>query len=424
MNDPTLSRPMFQQNPSAASPAMPSMGIGGMTTPDQNAMALRNMFSPQAFRGGGEVINGVKHFLGGGENVVTPPPAQEDPETARILGGGNPRPPQEMRKTPEEIQRAADQEAETARILGGGNPRPPQDARKTAEELRRAADQEAETKRILEGGDPHPVQNLRIAAKEVIATPPSSNGILSLPADATIKAMQDSYSNPNPNNLPMPALGGTPLPNTGAADTKPPPKPPGDQELTIESIRARREASEKQREQNKWMGILAAGLGMMASKSKTAAGGIGEGGLQGLQTYAGLEKSRREDETQLRHEDFQKQQLGLQKQQFGLAQEQLAQQKQLTMAQIEKDPDTVRLYKALGGGDLQRGFQLVSSDKILESATKLANDYTADPTKRQEAQAYISQRIKESSGVRPGTGNAPPPGSPVMSASDFVAGKK
>jgi hypothetical protein len=423
MNDPTLSRPMFQQSPSAAPPPVaPTTGIGAMTTPDQNAQALRNFFSPQAFRGGGEVINGVKHFLGGGENVVAPPPAQEDPETARILGGGNPRPPQEMRKTPEEIQRAADQEAETARILGGGNPRPPQDVRKTAEELRRAAEQEAETKRILEGGNPHPVQNLRTAAREVIATPPNSNGILSLPADATIKAMQDSYSNPNPNNLPMPALGGTPLPNTGTGmgDIK----PPGPQELTIESIRARREASEKQREQNKWMGILAAGLGMMASKSKTAAGGIGEGGLQGLQTYAGLEKSRREDEAARRQEDYQRQQLALQNKQFGLSEQQLAQQKQLTMAQIEKDPDTVRLYKALGGGDLLQGFKLVSSDKILDSATKLANDYTADPTKRAEAQAYVQQRIKEASGARPGTGNALPPGSPVIPIESLGAGKR
>ena len=111
MNQPILDRPMFQGVAPTVSPmGSPMGGVGSITTPDQNATALRNMFAPQpsaqpapqGYRRGGEIINGVAHFAGGNEVVVpSPPPAQEDPETARILEGGNPRPPQ---NTPTESQ--------------------------------------------------------------------------------------------------------------------------------------------------------------------------------------------------------------------------------------------------------------------------------------------------------------------------------
>jgi hypothetical protein len=132
----------------------------------------------------------------------------------------------------------------------------------------------------------------------------------------------------------------------GGTAYTPPPKPATDMELTLESIRARRERKEaqlasrkeesiKQREENKWMGVLAAGLGMMASKSRTFAGGVGEGGLEGLRSFQASEKTRREDEATARRE--------------GLMREQMDQQLDIAKMQLAKDPDAVRTYAALGG---------------------------------------------------------------------------
>jgi len=427
MNDPTLSRPMFQQRPSAASSAMPSMGIGGMTTPDQNAMALRNLFSPQAFRGGGEVINGVKHFLGGGLNKSGPgdvpvfqpggvdasdplsiPQATGEPEA--------PTPEKYVPKTPigrslygaveatPERQAAFDkiqkEKAAAAAVAAAKSENPvPTIFEEVTDEQRNAAkatQQAAVNDALKKAG----IETLRDSV-----TPGSS--------DATIKAMENSYSNANPNNLPTPSMGGQPpaAPSALAASTAAAPPPPNKKDepisTNLETIRARREASDKQREDNKWMGILAAGLGMMASKSKTAAGGIGEGGLQGLQTFAGLEKSRREDEANLRREDYQQQQLGLQKQQFGLAQEQLAQQKQISMAQLEKDPDTVRLFRALGGGDLQRGLNMYQADGKLQAAKAIMDNYMATPEAKKDAEAYIQNALRRSgAAANPASGPA------------------
>jgi hypothetical protein len=132
-----------------------------------------------------------------------------------------------------------------------------------------------------------------------------------------------------------------------------PPAPPSALELQLQSIKDRREQTEasiaarkeesiKQREENKWMGILSAGLGMMSGTNRNAFANIGAGGQQGIATFAGLEKARREDDASRRQEGYQQQQLGLQTQQ-------LAQQKEIALAQLAKDPDAVRTYAALGG---------------------------------------------------------------------------
>ena len=67
MNDPVLNRAMFRP---AVAP-MSSYGTGiasNVASPDEAARALQTAFQPTGYAGGGQVINGVKHFKDGGEN--------------------------------------------------------------------------------------------------------------------------------------------------------------------------------------------------------------------------------------------------------------------------------------------------------------------------------------------------------------------
>jgi len=67
MNDPVLDRAMFRNQAPVS-----SYGTGitsNVASPDENARALQMAFQPTGYAGGGQVINGVKHFQQGGENV-------------------------------------------------------------------------------------------------------------------------------------------------------------------------------------------------------------------------------------------------------------------------------------------------------------------------------------------------------------------
>ena len=457
MNDPTLSRPMFKQTPSATTPMMPTTGIGGMTTPDQNAQALRNMFSPQAFKRGGEVINGVAHFADGDE-VVAPPPQEQGNSVIPARRYGTVSSGQRYgffstNKSPEEEAAAAyDRDVKDQSVLRTPSPFAPGSpaersylnrqaaAARLAEPNSRVATQRGVEssdegaaalelmKRGRETGDAKLVQEGAAALERLSGrayseagipepaneplrkpgeTPPVTGGIGSLSPEA-MASMEDKDRLDVMRPGGMFSIGAPSAPAPAAPAVPPPNKKDEPISTNLETIKARREASDKQRDENKWMGLLAAGLGMMASKSRTAAGGIGEGGLQGLQTFAGLEKARREDEANLRREDYQQQQLALQNKQFALSEQQLAQQKQIAMAQLEKDPDTVRLYRALGGGDLMKGYQLASSDATLKSAQLIAADPMADEASKAQARAYLNSRIAEASGARAGGGQLPP----------------
>jgi hypothetical protein len=67
MNDPVLDRAMFRNQAPVS-----SYGTGitsNVASPDEAARALQMAFQPTGYAGGGQVINGVKHFQQGGENV-------------------------------------------------------------------------------------------------------------------------------------------------------------------------------------------------------------------------------------------------------------------------------------------------------------------------------------------------------------------
>lgn len=64
----------------------------------------------------------------------------------------------------------------------------------------------------------------------------------------------------------------------------------------MKNIETQAEEAKKQGDQNKYLALMQAGFGMMASTSPYASAGIGQGAMTGLGTYAGLEKGRREQE--------------------------------------------------------------------------------------------------------------------------------
>ena len=395
MNDPILSRSMFQQSPSMAAPSMPATGIGGMTTPDQNAMALRNMFAPQAYKRGGEVIDGVAHFADGNE-VVAPPassqfmrdvsapmptlnPNATDPETLRVM-----RDREEILRRRKGIEEAGQKFQELQKT-----PSPPSYFESMPEPTYRQRTEESfaplrEAQRAAEsrvGAEP---QNSAAAAEDRLR----AAGLANLTPDI-VASMEDK----DRHDVMRP--GG--MYNVGETPRVPPPNPKDESiQTNLEAIKARREASDKQREQNKWMGIMAAGLGMMASKSPHFATGVGEGGLQGLQTYAGLEKARREEETNLRHEDYQKQQLDLQKQQMG-------QQLDIAKMQLAKDPDNVRLIKQIGGGDFNRGYDIYKREEAVKSAKSIMDAPLGTPGVTDADREWAVRTIRSATGSRTGS---------------------
>ena len=407
MANQVLSRPMFKPSPNQVSPTV--SGIGAMTTPDQNAQALKNMFAPQAaYKRGGEVIDGVAHFAEGDEVVApttlggqqTPPPApqQEIPDrVARELLANRAAPPaappspsnvpvQRGIETSEAGQQAM------AKISAGRTGRNPRLVQEGFADLQRITD-EAYAKASIPAASPE--ESFRRVTSGLDAATPEMRARME-DKDRLDQTVPGGMFSRSVAPLPVSSLDAAPAPV---------PRPPDPKEESIQTnlqaIKERRAASEKQREENKNLALLSAGLGMMAGTNRNAFANIGAGGQQGIATFAGLEKARREDDASRRQEQYQQQQLGLQN-------KQLAQQREIAFAQIEKDPDTIRLYKALGGGDLEKGFRLVSSDATLKSAQLIAADTTAPETERATARAFLNSRINEAMGSRSGTSNLPP----------------
>lgn len=418
MANPVLSRPMFKQSPTAPSVAPTVGGIGGMTTPDQNAQALKNMFAPQVplgrpaqsfpvpemgYKRGGEVIDGVAHFADGNE-VVVPPPAEPGVGTKLWSAA------KDIANIPYQVYQG---------VVGG---KPVSLTPNYDEEVRRARGETGEA-------PTSPAQKFGAAAADIAGLPVRGAQYVGnvvdpreVPPVASITPNYDVYrveeeaqkKKSAEERLRAATRAALEAPVTGTsfqeeaagsgilkvapkAPAPPPPDPSKEPiQTNLQAIRERREASEKQREENKWMGLLSAGLGIMGGTNKNAFANIGAGGQQGIATFAGLEKARREDDASRRQEEYQQQTLALQN-------KQLAQQREIAFAQIEKDPDTIRLYKALGGGDLMKGYQLASADATIKSAQLIAADITAPEADRATARNFLQSRINEAMGARTGS---------------------
>jgi hypothetical protein len=125
---------------------------------------------------------------------------------------------------------------------------------------------------------------------------------------------------------------------------------------------------------------MQAGFAMAAGRSPNALSNIGAGGQAGIAAFASLEKARREDQAALRRDEL---------------------SVRLTQAKMLEDPDTVKLFKVLGSGDVLKGFDLYKSDTKLQAATKLMDSVMASDEDKRDASAYIRGQISKASGTGP-----------------------
>jgi len=170
---------------------------------------------------------------------------------------------------------------------------------------------------------------------------------------------------------------------------------PADKKLTeLEQIKADRKA---EKDKNFWLGLMQAGLATAAGKSPDALQNIAQGGISGLQSYAGLEadsrKAEREDMAALRAQQQDDATAAYRDATLGLEREKMGQ-----------DPDAIRLYKALGGGDLIKGFRLAQDDENLKAAVAVTRDSLASPEAKLAAEQYIMTKIAPQN-VAPTTGS-------------------
>jgi soluble lytic murein transglycosylase-like protein len=127
-------------------------------------------------------------------------------------------------------------------------------------------------------------------AKPVIAAPVDSNEGLS--QDAGLNARIDRML------APAPAAAAS-EPAAGPVSEKPLSKLEQYQEALTKDIGRREENIGKQREQDKYMAMLSAGLGMMGGTSQHALANIGAGGQQGIQSLMASNKDRTAEENAL-----------------------------------------------------------------------------------------------------------------------------
>ena len=183
---------------------------------------------------------------------------------------------------------------------------------------------------------------------------------------------------------------------------------------------------------------------MAAGRSSSAISNIAAGGQAGIAAFAGMERDRRAEDAALRRE-----QTGLLlEQQRMRAQEERAPEAIRNYAylggfdpakgregfdeavrrgievskSLEREPDTMRLIKALGGGDLVRGFEIYKGDESLKAAQATVGNYAASEEDRRRAQSYLNARIQQSlqslqrgQGGQGGQGGqTPPPGAVLI----------
>jgi hypothetical protein len=329
-----------------------SYGTGitsNVASPDEAARALQTAFQPMGYAGGGQVINGVKHFEGGGENVS---------KGRSFLGGmfRLPAPDQmlvpkrytpvmqdleDKALTPSEIEDQQLGEAMTQSQFSKD-----MDAylkKKEPTEAQRAA---AEPSRQAILGPRRLGENIeagRSVAAQAQAEAPPRPGILDYftkPAEQrradiartaqsdaeTLAKIREAQPNPPPRagipSIPVPPPAAPPAaekPPAAAAPTVPPPadktgaaggEKKVDEEsglgkrlsLRIDELKQEREANKAQQKENQLLALMQAGFQAAAGKSSNALSNIAAGGAAGIATLADLEKTRRAEDASLRKE--------------------------------------------------------------------------------------------------------------------------
>jgi hypothetical protein len=124
---------------------------------------------------------------------------------------------------------------------------------------------------------------------------------------------------------------------------------------------------------------MQAGLAIAGGRSPNAISNIGAGGQAGIAAFAAMERASREDAAARRREAVQ----------LDTARQQLA----LSERQLEKEPETIRTFRVLGGGDIMKGFEIFNADKKLQAAVAITKDITASEEDRRAANEYIRGQL-------------------------------
>jgi len=392
-NDPVLQRSMFQKQ----TPIAPSIGLGidSVTTPDQNAKALKSMFQPtvslgmptqmlqqeqqpvQSFQEGGLARSLIAQYDWRNQRYQNPPSylARTDPEAFAA---------EEARKLATERARSFDIDDLEARspkpqdrtILDRPTIEMGRDTSVRAqapglpglvqsEARRRALEQLSQ----IPAGPPRETAEPEIrreyreeVRKAAIPAPPIP------PAASSVAALLERDRADEPRMPTSAAERQTVEPPAPAA----PAREKGPMSVILEDIKNERERSAEDKKQNALLALMQAGFAMAAGRSPNALSNIGAGGQAGIAAFASLEKARREDQAALRRDEI---------------------SIRLAQAKLAEDPETVKLFKALGAGDLMKGFDIYNADKKLQAAVETRKDFRSSEDDLRVANEYIRSRL-------------------------------
>lgn len=431
-NDPVLQRSMFQKQGPSVTPAVGlGTGIGSVTTPDQNAQALRSMFQPTVSIGAPTEMlqqgQPVQSFQEGGlarllPSFLRPTPPTEDelarvaqraamrrmaideqymdearqPQREPLVAQYTFREPRNFRLPPSYLERTDPARFEAER--------PAREAAAEEARARNAASLDAQRARYLAMGmgrrqavDDADALSRPVPAREV---PPDTMSTMEgfLPPDTpmSVEGAPEARRRFTFSDLDYGRMGGGEVYSNDPSrsvmsqvkrEETPPTedrKPPREDslQLTLKEIKAERAAD---RRENALLALMQAGFAIAGGRSPNAISNIGAGGQAGIGAFAAMERASREDAAARRRDAIQ---LASAERQFALAERQL-----------ERDPEAVRTYAILGGykpGDpkeayqaaVQRGFNVTQSKEGPKLAAAIINNPLS-------TQFYSQQDLKD-----------------------------
>lgn len=404
-NDPVLQRSMFQKQTSVA----PSVGLGidSVTTPDQNAKALKSMFQPTVSLGMPTQMlqqeqQPVQSFQEGGIATPLMRSRYEDPERRMRIEALRRQAIDEAdarRTGPEEpgigtkiVASALDLTTIPYQIGAGLVGAKPTSMTPFYDEYVRRARGETATPLF------NPFQKAGAATGDVLTAPiavaqkvgsmidpseiPAPTGytprfdVLRKAEDENAQAQaairRQAIDDADERTRPQRGTATPPPPPPPATEEKPPAREKGALELTLDGIKEERARSAEDKKQNALLALMQAGFAMAAGRSPNALSNIGAGGQAGIAAFASLEKARREEQAALRRDEM---------------------SIRLAQAKLAEDPETVKLFKALGAGDLMKGFDIYNADKKLQAAVETRKDFRSSEDDLRVANEYIRSRL-------------------------------
>ena len=330
-NDPVLNRPMFNNSLAPTVQPMQAYGTGitsNVVSPDEGAKQLINTFggsgmagmSVPGYAGGGS----VRHFYEGdvvdaGETDADAAARRTLDSRLKALGESQSRDPRSQGNLEADRQERKRQ-VEVRPDRSSSTYLPPSRAE---EERLNQTPPPAEGVLNIPNRDGISVSGLVGAARDAIlppgvipagSSPPKADGAnyyegmagVDRRAPISSRTGNEEYGQPMPSPEAPAKKGeeqGPPMPPRASEREKRSGK--GGLDLLLEDIKNRRAASAEEKENNKWMALMQAGLAIMGGRSRHALQNIGTGGQQGAQAYAASEKDRRAEDRALFGEEAQ-----------------------------------------------------------------------------------------------------------------------